>query len=83
MDETAYYKNLIENEQREMRKVEKEEDREWERKYFSRAENDPTFERLGKEIEESLEPEKTDGVWRWDEEKAKRAKPSFSMHDHS
>jgi hypothetical protein len=82
MDETAYYKGLIENEQREMRKVEKEEGREWERKYFSRTENDSTFEELSKEIDKSLESEKTNGVWRWDEEKAKTAKPPFSTQDH-
>jgi len=82
LDETAYYKGLIENQQREMRKKEKEDGVEWQRRYFSQTENDPTFEKLGNEIGETLEPEKTNGVWRWDEEKAKRAKAPFSTQNN-
>lgn len=82
MDATAHYKGLIENEQREMRRKEKEEGREWERRYFSRADGCPVFEKLAPEIGEPLEPEKTDGVWRWDDGKAKEAEPGFSTQEY-
>jgi hypothetical protein len=77
MDVTSAEKTRIENEQREMRKKEKEEGREWERRFFSRMEKDGVFEALGKKIGESLDAEKTGGVWTWDAEKAKDAKPPF------
>lgn len=81
MDATGHYKGLIENEQREMRRKEKEEGREWERRYFSRTDDSPVFEKLAAEIGELLEPEKTGGVWRWDDEKAKGAEPKFSTKE--
>ncbi|TID24815.1 oxysterol binding protein-like protein [Venturia nashicola] len=77
MDTTSAEKGRIENEQREMRKKEKEEGREWERRFFSRMEKDPVFDALGKKIGETLDAEKTGGVWAWDATKAKDAKPPF------
>jgi hypothetical protein len=77
MDATSAEKSLIENEQREMRKKEKEDGREWERRFFSRTEKDLVFEALGKKIGESLDAEKTGGAWAWDADKAKDAKPPF------
>lgn len=82
MDATSHYKGIIENEQREMRRKEREEAREWERRYFSRQEGDGLFERLAQPIGEQLEPEKTDGVWRWDEDKANEATPQFSTQEY-
>jgi oxysterol-binding protein-related protein 9/10/11 len=77
MDVTSAEKSKIENEQRELRKKEKEEGREWERRFFSRTEKDAVFEALGKKIGETLDAEKTGGVWAWDATKAKDAKPPF------
>jgi hypothetical protein len=77
MDVTSAEKTRIENEQREMRKKEKEEGREWERRFFSRMEKDSVFEKLGCKIGECLDAEKTGGVWAWDAEKAKDASPPF------
>lgn len=77
MDTTSAEKGRIENEQRDMRKKEKEEGREWERRFFSRTEKDAVFDTLGKKIGETLDAEKTGGVWAWDATKAKDAKPPF------
>lgn len=77
MDTTSAEKGRIENEQREMRKKEKEEGREWERRFFSRTEKDAVFDALGKKIGETLDAEKTGGVWVWDATKAKDAKLPF------
>ena len=76
MDATSHFKSIIENSQRELRKKEKEEGREWDRRYFSRAEKHPVFEKLAPVVHEQLEGEKTNGVWRWDAEKAKAARSS-------
>lgn len=46
MDTTSTEKSIIENRQRAMRKTEKEQGKEWERKFFTRIESDPTFEKL-------------------------------------
>jgi oxysterol-binding protein-related protein 9/10/11 len=63
MDATQREKGIIENRQRELRKKEEADGREWERKYFRRERKDDLFEKLGSEVGEHLEPEKTDGVW--------------------
>jgi hypothetical protein len=65
MDAVGKEKSIIENQQRELRKKEKEEARQWDRKYFARADADPLFEGLAKLVGESSEPEKTGGVWVW------------------
>lgn len=77
MDEVHAYKSEIEENQRAMRKKEKEEGREWQRRYFSKVSQYPKFERLAMSINESIDAEKTGGVWRWDVEKAKTATPPF------
>jgi hypothetical protein len=77
MDLTAAEKTKIENEQRDLRKKEKDEGREWERLFFTRARTDPTFEKLALSIGEVLDSDKTDGVWLWDSNKAANAKPPF------
>lgn len=46
MDTTSTEKSIIENRQRAMRKTEKEQGKEWERKFFKRVEKDAVFERL-------------------------------------
>ncbi|KAF2084783.1 Oxysterol-binding protein [Saccharata proteae CBS 121410] len=63
MDTTSREKSAIENQQREMRKAEKEEGREWQRKYFVRTETYPVFETLASRIGEAIDSDKTNGVW--------------------
>ncbi|KAI9846530.1 MAG: Oxysterol binding protein [Sclerophora amabilis] len=71
MDTTSAEKAKIENTQRDLRKKEQTEGREWERTYFTRFDKaDPVFETLGRKVgESSIEADKTGGVWRWDEKK--------------
>ncbi|KAH0553034.1 hypothetical protein GP486_006771 [Trichoglossum hirsutum] len=69
METTGTEKSKIENEQRELRKKEKEEGREWERRYFGRVETDEVFDQLAEKIGYQAEADKTGGVWRWDEAK--------------
>ena len=72
----GHEKSKIENEQREMRKIEKAEGREFPRRYFSRAKEDPVAERLadGMSAETSMRGEMDGhhGIWMWDEEKYRR-----------
>ncbi len=76
MDTTSTEKSKIENSQRDMRKKEQAEGREWQRRYFSRLPGpDAAFETLSKPIGERIEMEKTGGVWRFDPEKNRNASP--------
>jgi oxysterol-binding protein-related protein 9/10/11 len=65
METTQHEKSIIENRQREMRKKEREEGKEWERRYFERVESSPIFDELAKHVDEVAEADKTDGVWVW------------------
>jgi hypothetical protein len=66
MERTQREKSAIENGQREMRKKEQQEGREWARKYFARAVRDEAWERLGAALgEEAVPPEKAGGAWVW------------------
>ncbi|KAL1799680.1 hypothetical protein ACET3X_000022 [Alternaria dauci] len=76
MDLTSSEKTIIETRQREMRAQEKEEGREWERKFFSRKE-DPVLEQLAKKVGEGVNEGQTNGVWRFDREKADKATTPF------
>ncbi|KAI9864331.1 MAG: Oxysterol binding protein [Trichoglossum hirsutum] len=69
METTGTEKSKIENGQRELRKKEKEEGREWERRYFSCVETGEVFDRLAEKIGCQAEADKTGGMWRWDEAK--------------
>ncbi|KAI9786651.1 MAG: Oxysterol binding protein [Geoglossum umbratile] len=69
MEVTGTEKSKIENAQRELRKKEREEGREWERRYFSGVEPDEKFKLLAGKLGYQLEADKTGGVWRWDEAK--------------
>ncbi|KAL4969569.1 OSBP family protein [Aspergillus stella-maris] len=80
MDAVSTAKGKIENAQRELRKVEKAEGREWERRFFNRVEEtyDKEFTDLAKKAGlTSLESDKTGGVWRFSAEKAAGAKPPY------
>ena len=73
MDTTGAEKSIIENRQRELRRAEQAGSREWHRRYFSRVAKDATFDGLAATIGEKVEPEKTGGIWRWDEKKHEAA----------
>jgi len=69
MDTVHVEKSKIENTQREMRRKEQAEGREWQRRFFKNSSPpDPVFDKLAKWIPgERIEAEKTGGVWRFDE----------------
>ena len=80
MDTTSAEKSLIENQQRELRKKEKEQGSEWQRRFFHRVSNSPRFDRMIKEVPGgSLEADKTNGVWEFDQAKAKAANPAYEF----
>ncbi|MCJ1357734.1 MAG: Oxysterol binding protein [Icmadophila ericetorum] len=70
MDIVHVEKSKIENSQREMRRKEQAEGREWERRYFQKLPSDPLFEKLAKPIGEKIEADKTGGIWRFKSEMA-------------
>jgi len=84
MEATSVAKSRIENAQRELRKKEKEEGIEWERRFFNRVDekDDPLFMRLAAMLDLTSvgngsgldNNDKTGGVWRFDKERAKDAK---------
>ncbi|KAI9803005.1 MAG: hypothetical protein M1825_002238 [Sarcosagium campestre] len=71
MDTTGIEKSKIENAQRDLRRKEQSEGKEWDRRYFSRVDGtDALFDALGPKVGESTpEAEKTGGIWRWDQRK--------------
>jgi len=71
MDITGEEKTKIEVAQRELRQKEKDEGKPWERRYFSLVTQDKVLEQLGPIIGLLPEPDKTGGIWRFDEAKAK------------
>lgn len=81
MDTTSVAKSRIENAQREMRRVERSEGREWERRFFNRiGENDDeAFLDLARLIQlpGNLDADKTGGVWRFDKPRSEGAKPPY------
>jgi len=86
MEATSTAKSRIENAQRELRKKEKEEGIEWERRFFKRVDerDDSVFMRLAAMLDltpagdgSGLNNDKTSGVWRFDKERAKDAKPPY------
>ena len=60
-----------------MRKEEEAEGRKWEPRFFSRVDSDDEFERLAKPQGEELQEESTSGIWRFDEEKYRRARRPY------
>ena len=92
MDGTSHFKSRIENGQRALRKKEADEKRQWKRVFFKQVSGDEpsekVFQGLVKMITDArsigvgntwdgVQPEKTAGVWRFDEEKAKTASKPF------
>ncbi|KAF3278755.1 hypothetical protein TWF970_004306 [Orbilia oligospora] len=70
-------KSKLENAQRAMRKREIAEDRRWEPKFFSNADEDPLFEELASGLNLKLQPDRTKGVWKFDRKKADLAVKPF------
>ncbi|KAF2852242.1 oxysterol binding protein-like protein [Plenodomus tracheiphilus IPT5] len=77
MDLTSAEKTIIENRQREMRKDEKDASSEWDRAFFTRATQYPLFEQLAKKVGEGINDTQTNGVWVFDQQKAKTASSPF------
>ncbi|RVX68825.1 hypothetical protein B0A52_07480 [Exophiala mesophila] len=88
MDATSHFKSRIENAQRALRKKEQEEKQEWQRVFFSQADSshaaEVIFQGLVQKISgfgvnswEGVAPDKTAGIWRYDENKAKAATKPF------
>jgi hypothetical protein len=85
MDATSLAKSKIENAQRELRKKEKEEGEEWERRFFKSVneKDDTVFMRLATMLDltqgngAGIESDRTGGVWRFHKERAKDAKPPY------
>ncbi|KAL9629134.1 MAG: hypothetical protein Q9164_007008 [Protoblastenia rupestris] len=71
MDIVHIEKSKIENAQRELRRKEQAEGREWQRRFFKKlpGNTDDMFEKLARPCGERIEAEKTGGVWRFDESK--------------
>ncbi|KAJ9610373.1 Oxysterol-binding protein 4 [Cladophialophora chaetospira] len=94
MDAVAHHKSRIENAQRALRKKEQEEKRDWDRVFFSQADPKDKLEQtfaglvkittsLGAGSWEGVAPEKTAGVWRYDENKAAKARKPFHPKEGS
>lgn len=66
-------KSKLEEAQRVMRKQEAAEGITWEPKFFSSIQDDPLFHELADGAGWQLQPERTKGVWRFDQEKARNA----------
>ena len=77
MDTTSVEKGKIEVSQREMRKKEAAESKEWQRTFFSRVPSDPLYEKLAKVTGDKIDSDKTNGIWRFDAEKANSAKQPY------
>ena len=71
LEMTGFEKSKIENKQREMRRLEKEEGREWERRYFSRVDDEPIFAKLAAKRDIVSESDRTNGIWVFDQDKYK------------
>lgn len=79
MNTTSVEKTKVEEQQRAYRKKEQAEGKEWQRIFFTKTEHDPAFEKLIKEVPGGgLDKEATGGIWVFDVEKAKNAKPPYS-----
>jgi hypothetical protein len=84
MDAVSHEKTKIEQAQRDMRAREREEDRAWERRYFTELKGqDPVLESLGAHVGLPLhgDADKTGGLWRFDAEKADKVRSQSALSD--
>ncbi|KAF3914919.1 hypothetical protein ABW20_dc0108076 [Dactylellina cionopaga] len=70
-------KSKLENAQRAMRKKELAENGRWEPKFFSNVDEDPIFEKLSSGLNWKLQPDRTKGIWKFDQKKADLAIKPF------
>lgn len=77
LNTTSGEKTLIENSQRELRKREAAENREWNRIFFDRTSSHADLDRLAAKLSDTLETDKTNGVWVFSAQKAKSAQRPF------
>jgi len=88
LDATSHFKTTIENAQRALRKREQEEKREWHRVFFSQTDpngqSEAVFNHLVKMVSgfgssawDGVQPDKTGGMWRFDDQKASQARKPF------
>ncbi|KAJ5240203.1 hypothetical protein N7468_004822 [Penicillium chermesinum] len=82
MDAVSTHKSRIEHAQRELRRAEKAEGREWERRFFSRVDessDDSVIQSLAHSVDvaNTTENEKTNGIWRFNPESAAGAQPPY------
>lgn len=63
MNVVSAEKSVIENQQRDLRKKEKEEGREWPRQYFKRLSESPVVEKLLLPTGLGVEQDQTGGIW--------------------
>lgn len=70
MEATSKEKSAVENAQRALRKKEKDESREWQRQFFRRLEKH-NLDRFAKAVGETIQADKTNGVWEFDHDKAR------------
>ena len=76
---TTQEKSVIETSQRNLRKQETADGREWDRTFFSKVPSLPVAEKLIKDVPAgSLEADQTNGMWAFDVSKARDAKPPYS-----
>ena len=80
MNTTGTEKTIIENYQRDLRRKEKEQGREWERTFFTKVDRSPAFERLIKEVPGGhVDADQTNGIWEFDDRKAANARPPYTQ----
>jgi hypothetical protein len=78
MQATVFEKSKLEEAQRAMRKMEPDHGASWEPLFFTSTQGEyPRFERLASATGWQLQAERTKGVWRFDGEKAKKAKRPY------
>ncbi|KAK4203560.1 hypothetical protein QBC40DRAFT_274522 [Triangularia verruculosa] len=70
---TIKEKSKLEEAQRAMRRKEAAENTKWEPKFFSSTEDDALFHELAITPDWKLDADRTKGVWRFDQEKARKA----------
>lgn len=77
MQATVDAKSKVEEAQRQLRKKEEEEGKEWQALFFQRRNEDEAFQKLAKDIGEDIGAEQTMGVWRFDWEAYSNGKRPF------
>ena len=75
MQATSDEKGKVERAQRLMRKDEENAGTKWRQTFFRTVESDPLFKKLAAKAGNSLEVERTQGIWKFDRDALKKEKP--------